>query len=59
VLALNGDTEEAIGAYRQGRDLIANEKSPDNAMLSSDLAWFEAELAKLQANAAPSSIQPD
>ena len=54
-LAQQGETAQALSEYRQARDVIARlkEESPDNATLPNDLAWYEAEIAKLeQADAA-------
>ena len=49
VKAQQGARDEALGALRQGRDIIARlmRQSPDNATLPKDLAWFDAEIAKL------------
>jgi hypothetical protein len=47
--ALQGERERALVAFRKGRAIIARlrEASPDHAILASDLAWFDAEIAKL------------
>jgi type II secretory pathway component PulM len=46
---LQGERERALAAFRKGRAIIARlrEASPDHAILTSDLAWFDAEIAKL------------
>ena len=50
VEARQGDRVRALGAFRQGRDIIARLKaaSPTNATLPRDLAWFEAEIVTLE-----------
>jgi hypothetical protein len=47
--ARQGERERALAAFREGRAVIARlrEASPDHAILASDLAWFDAEIAKL------------
>src|SRR5581483_4192713 len=49
VLGKQGKTEEALAALNAGREIIARlkERFPDNASLAQDLAWFDAEIAKL------------
>jgi tetratricopeptide (TPR) repeat protein len=44
-----GERERALAALRKGRAIIARLQaaSPDHAILASDLAWFDAEIAKL------------
>ena len=46
---LQGERECALVAFREGRAIIARlrKASPDHAVLASDLAWFDAEIAKL------------
>jgi len=48
--AQQGDATQALDRYKQGREIIAQlkERSPDDVTLSSDLAWFDAEIAKLE-----------
>ena len=47
--ALQDERERALAGFRQGRTIIARlrEASPDHSILASDLAWFDAEIAKL------------
>jgi hypothetical protein len=42
-----GNREKALTAFRQGRNIIAAvlRRSPDNATLPRDLAWFDAQIA--------------
>jgi hypothetical protein len=49
VEAQQGARDRATGLFRQGRDIIAGLKarSPDNATLARDLAWFEGQIAAL------------
>ena len=49
VEAQQGARDRATGLFRQGRDIIAGLKarSPDNATLPRDLAWFEGQIAAL------------
>jgi hypothetical protein len=46
VLAHQCAKNEATGAFKKGHTIIARlmQKSPDNATLPKDLAWFEAEV---------------
>jgi hypothetical protein len=41
-----GVRDDALKAFRQGRDIIAQfmRRSPDNATLLNDLAWFDSQL---------------
>ncbi len=53
----------ALDEFQEGRVIIARlkEQSPDNATLPNDLAWFDAEIARLeQADALePGTAQPE
>ena len=44
-----GARDSALGAFRQGREIIAQlaRRSPDNATLPTDLAWFDSQKAEL------------
>jgi hypothetical protein len=50
VLARQGEGARALGAFRQGREIIAPlaAQSPDNATLPSDLAWFDGQIVVLE-----------
>jgi|SRR5580704_1847475 hypothetical protein len=41
-----GIRDDALKAFRQGRDIVAQliRRSPDNATLPKDLAWFDSQL---------------
>jgi hypothetical protein len=41
-----GAHDDALKAFRQGRDIIAQlvRRSPDNATLPKDLAWFDSQM---------------
>jgi hypothetical protein len=49
VKALLVERDDALGAFRRGRDIVAHlmRRSPDNATLPKDLAWFDAAIATL------------
>lgn len=44
--ARQGQHDSASMAFRRGRDIIAElaRRSPDNAMLRRDLAWFDGRI---------------
>ena len=55
VLAQQGKTAEALDAFAKGREIIARlkEQAPESTSLADDLAWFDAEIAKLGPPAQP------
>jgi hypothetical protein len=55
VLAKQGKTGEALDEFNKGREIIARlkEQVPDSTSLAGDLAWFDAEIAKIEPPAAP------
>ncbi len=55
VLGKQGKAQEALDALNAGRAIVARlkEQFPDNASLAQDLAWFDAEIAKLKPPAPP------
>jgi eukaryotic-like serine/threonine-protein kinase len=54
VLAAWGERGKALEILQAGRAMIARltEPSPDNAMLSKNLAWFDAKIAEASKRAA-------
>jgi hypothetical protein len=50
VRKMQGAYEDAAGLFRQGRDVITKLKarSPDDALLSKDAAWFDGEISALE-----------
>ena len=50
ILARQEADSDARAAFTKGRDIIVNlqKKSPDNATLPKDLAWFEDQIAGLK-----------
>lgn len=50
VLDRLGEKARALGELQQGRAIIARlkQQSPDNLRLPNDLAWFDAEISKLE-----------
>jgi hypothetical protein len=40
----------SVGEYRKAREIITRlmEQSPDNATLPNDLAWYDAQITKLE-----------
>ena len=46
-----GEPDKALGALREGQAIIARmvKLSPDNAMWRKDLAWFDSQIAALEA----------
>lgn len=50
VEARQGARERALGAFKQGREIIARlrARSPDNATLPKDLAWFDSQISALE-----------
>lgn len=50
VEARRGARDSALGAFRNGRDIIARLKAQalDNITLSKDLAWFDGQIAALE-----------
>jgi hypothetical protein len=55
VLAKQGETAKALEEFVKGREIIARlkEQSPESTSLAGDLAWFDAEIAKLESQAQP------
>jgi hypothetical protein len=51
VLARQGDRSGALRGFRQGRQIVARlrDQSPGNATLPKDLAWFDAQIGRLEA----------
>jgi hypothetical protein len=49
------DNGRALDELRKGRSILARlkERSPDDATLANDLAWFDAEIAKLEQRKVP------
>jgi hypothetical protein len=47
VLARQSESERALAAFRQGRDIIIKLKAaaPTNATLPKDLVWFDGQIS--------------
>jgi hypothetical protein len=50
VLSQQGERQLALAAFGKGRKIIVQlrSRSPDNAALPKDLAWFEGQIARVQ-----------
>ena len=62
MLAEQNEAAQALAEFAEGRNIIARlkEQSPDNTSLAGDLAWFDAQIAKLQpANGEQEGAQPE
>ncbi len=55
VLAQQGKASEALQEFIEGREIIARlkEQFPESTSYGEDLAWFDAEIAKLELPAQP------
>jgi hypothetical protein len=45
-----GERDRALGAFQQGRTILARlkERSPSDASLHEDLAWFDGQIAAME-----------
>jgi hypothetical protein len=49
VLARQAERDRAVGAFRQGRDIIMlKAAAPSNVTLPRDLAWFDGQISALE-----------